>query len=247
MRSVIAGAAVVPTAPLLVPGVSATLPDGVGKVADAIDAVVDRLPRADVAVLLATGPQGVHDSGMASLAGIGRPDIRADTVVSREAVAKISETTQYPLYREKVLPLGLSVLALLLGSSLPVTPVSVPEGAGYDALVGVGTGVAKALDDAGMSAVVLAAGDLSAGLTPKSPRPSVSGAVFWDEQAVAAVDSGRLDGLARLGPEEAQRVFALGWPPMVVLHGAVARAKIGMIVRHYSAPRGVGYLVAQGA
>ena len=242
----IAGATVLPTAPLLLPGVSATLPDGIGRVIDAIDAAVERIPRADVLVLVAAGESGLHDSGGATLEGIGRPDIARDAAVDSDAVSRLSAATQYPMYRGGPLPLDLAMLALLVRGVAPIVPVTVPASAGFDVLVGVGSTIARTFAGPDVRACVVAAGDLSAGLTEKSPLHLVSGAIFFDEQAVAAVDSSRLDGLGRIGPQEAGRVGARGWAPLAVLHGATAAAKIGMVVRHYSAPRGVGYLIATG-
>ena len=242
----IVGAAVLPTAPLLVPGVSPTLPDGVPKVCDAIDAVVDHLPSSDLIVLVAEGDGGLHDTGHATLQGIGRGDVAVDVEVDGEAVSRVSAATQYPMYRGSDLPLGLAVLALHVGALAPVVPITVPASAAFDVHVGVGSSIARVFADPDLRVSVVVAGDLSTGLTEKSPLHLVSGAIFWDEQAVAAVDSSRLDALRKLGPEEAQRVGAHAWAPLAVLHGAVASAKIGMVVRHYSAPRGVGYLVASG-
>lgn len=248
----IVGAAIMPAAPVLIPGVSASLPDGLGKVCDAVDAVLETLPDCDTAVLL-TGAQelgsgqGLYDATEATLAGVGRPDITRPVPVHRDAVEEITRVNQYPMYRGEALPLGLSVLALLFGGHGPLVPMAVPQHADFDALTAIGTGIAEALSSAGVRAVIIAAGDLSAGLEERSPLHRIDGADDWDARVVAAVDSGRLDGLGRLGPAEARRVGALGWAPMAVLHGAVARAKLGLIRRHYSAPRGVGYLVAHGA
>lgn len=243
----IVGAAVLPAAPLLVPGVSATLPAGVAKVMDAVDAVVESLPVGDLTVLVGTGEGGLHATGRATLEGVGRPDIVLDVDVDGGAVSRIAAATQYPMYQGSTLPLDLGVLALHVGDSRAVVPLSVPATAAFDVLVGLGSSIARVLGDADVRAVLVVAGDLSAGLTEQSPLYVVDGADVWDELAVAAVDSGRLDTLERLGPEEAQRVGARAWAPLAVLHGATASAKLGMVVRHYSAPRGVGYLVASGA
>lgn len=248
----IVGAAIIPTAPLLVPGVSETLPDGVDKVCDAVEATLDRQPDCDTAILLAaaeTGSQsqGLYDAGEATLAGIGRPDITRSSPIDRDAVERITRVNQYPMYRGDPLPLGLSVLALLVGGPGSLVPMAVPQNAGFEALTAIGTGIAEALADSDVRAVVVAAGDCSAGLDERSPLYRIHGARDWDAQAVDVLDSGRLNGLSRLGPAEARRVGALGWAPMAVLHGVIARAKIGLVRRHYSAPRGVGYLVAHGA
>lgn len=248
----IVGAAILPTAPLLIPGVSATMPDGVGRVCDAVDAALECLPAYDTAVLLAAAEegsqgQGLYDAAEATLAGIGRPDITRSAPTDRQAVERITRVNQYPMYRGDSLPLGLSVLALLVGGTGPLVPIAVPQNAGFDALAAIGAGIAEALAGSDVRAVVVAAGDLSAGLGERSPLYAIDGAREWDARVVDVVGTGRLDGLSRLGPAEARRVGALGWAPMVVLHGVAARAKIGLVRRHYSAPRGVGYLVAHGA
>lgn len=242
----IVGAAVLPTAPLLVPGASATLPAGVPKVLDAVDAAVDALPDADVLVLVAAGEGRVHTRAHASLQGIGRPDIAVEADVDVEVACDVADATGLPLDDERPLPLDLAVLALHVGGAAPLVALTVPAGETFEALTGIGANIAQALGDPDLRVCVLAAGDLSAGLTERSPLHLVSGAIFWDEQAVAAVDSGRLQGLARLGPDEAQRVGARAWAALAVLHGVVSHVKLGMVVRHYSAPRGVGYLVASG-
>jgi hypothetical protein len=242
----IVGAAIVPTAPLLVRGVSKELPAGVPKVCAAVSGALDSLAPADCAVLVAAGPGAVHAARVAGLAGVGRPDVCADVQLWAGADALAADGLGLPLDRDEALPLGLSVLCLLLGRRVrALLPVSVRRAESFQTLTEIGRAITDRTPDESRI-VVVAAGDLSAGLTEKSPLWRVPGALFWDEQAAAAVDSGRLGSLSRLGPEEAQRVGALGWAPMVVLHGAVASAKIGMVVRHYSAPRGVGYLVASG-
>jgi hypothetical protein len=245
---VIVGAAILPTAPLLVPGVSSTLPPGVPAVCDSIDAALDRLPDHDVAVLVGGAAHGtVYDTAHATLSPIGLSGVEQLGKVDPAVLERLSGLTQYAVQRGESLPLSLTVLALLAGAYRPVVPVDVPRGAAFDALTAIGVGIAGAVDGSDLRSVVIAAGDLSAGLTERSPLHLVEGAADFDAQVVDMVDGGRLDGLGRLGPEEAKRVGALGWAPMAVLHGALARAKLGLVRRHYSAPRGVGYLVAHGA
>lgn len=249
----IVGAAILPSAPLLVPGVSATLPAGAAAVCEAVDAVVEGLPSWDTAVLVAAAPysrhsvQGLHDVTQASLSGIGRPDIAHPVRTDHEVTERVARLSQYAVRRGERLPLGLATLALLLGDSRRMVAISVPPSAAFEALTAVGTGVAEAVGEDEPPArrvVVVAAGDLSAGL---GGEVSVPDAREWDNRVVEVVDGGRLDGLADLGPEQAVRAGARGWAPMTVLHGATARAKVGLARRHYSAPCGVGYLVAGGA
>lgn len=249
----IVGAAILPSAPVLVPGVSATLPAGAGVVCEAIDAIVDGLPPWDTAVLIAAAShsrhngQELHDVTQASLNGVGRPDITHSVRTDHDVTERVARLSQYAVRRADRLPLGLATLALLLGDSRRTVAISVPSFAAFEALTAVGTGVAEAVREGeapGRRVVVVAAGDLSVGPNADAVVPE---AQEWDDRVVEIVDGGRLEGLAGLGPEEAARVGARGWAPMAVLHGVTARAKLGLARRHYSAPCGVGYLVAGGA
>jgi len=267
---VIVGAAIVPTTPLLVPGATVRLPSGLARVGDAACAALCALPQADAVVLLAADAGGTDSpaeaggtdspaeaggtdspagvSVAASLAGFGRADLCATVPVAGAVARRVAGAGgRSTLVGAGFLPPGLAALVLLVGAGVPVVPVTVPRCASAGALAATGAAIATAVRDGGERVAVIAAGDLSAGLTDRSPLARVEGAVFWDEQAAAAVDSGRFDGFARLGPAGAGRVGAVGWAPMMVLSGICAEAAIGMVVRHYSAPRGVGYLVAQGA
>ncbi len=270
----IAGAAVLPTGPLLVPGVTAARPPGLDRVTAAARAVVAALPAHDAAVLLtparAGEPPGVHAGGPATLAGIGRPDLTTTAAAAPALAADLARSLRLPLHPPGPLPLPAAVLPHLLqpppasppaGGGAPpdaahpappareggaaVVAVVVPAGAEGGDLVGLGRALAGALD--GVRAVLVAAGDLAAGLTERSPLALVEGAADWNDRVVDEVAAGRLDLLPRLGPGEAARVGALGWAPLVVLHGATAAARLGLVVRTAAAPRGVGYLVASGA
>lgn len=249
----IVGAAILPSAPLLVPGVSAALPAGAGAVCEAIDAVVEGLPLWDTAVLVAAAPYGrhsgqeLHDVSQASLNGVGRPDIAHPVRTDHEVTERVARLSQYAVRRAERLPLGLATLALLLGDSKRTVAISVPPSAAFEALTAVGAGVAEAVTEGDAPVrrvVVVAAGDLSARF---GGEVAASDAQEWDNRVVEVVDGGRLDGLAELGPEKAGRVGARGWAPMAVLHGATAQAKLGLVRRHYSVPCGIGYLVAGGA
>jgi hypothetical protein len=219
--------AIVPAAPLLVPGVSARLPDGLEPVRAATEAALEGLPEAETAVLLAAGePAGEYAEAEASLAGFGRPDIAVGL-----------KTAEDRRGHRGPLPPGLAVLALLVGHE-PVTPTALDAGA----TAGVLSEHAGALARDPRRIVVLAAGDLSAGLDERSPRFRVEGAQAWDHALVTAVRQGDTGVLAALGPAGARRVAALGWAPIVVAQAACGGP---LRVLHYSAPRGVGYLVAR--
>jgi hypothetical protein len=242
----LAGAAILPTAPLLVPGASPTLPDGVEQVCDAVDATVEGLPEHDLVVLVAGAERaGVYARAEASLSGIGRDDICADPAVETAVARRLAEDTGLPLLTDAPLPLDLAVLVLLLGDPRGVVPLAVEPDTPFADLAGVGAALVPAVE--GYRALAVAAGDLAAGLVERSPLHTVDGAGEFDAAVVEAVDAGRLDALARLGPDRARRVGARGWPALATLHGALRAAKLGVVRRHYSAPEGVGYLVAQGA
>lgn len=244
----IVGACVLPSAPLLVPGVSPDLPPGVAPIADAIDAAVDPLRHSDATVLLAPGrTTAVYADAYADLVGIARPDIAEHRAVHPGVITAVADTLGVEPVRAASLPLGLTVLALLLGAREPLVPVTVADDADFTTASAVGAAVAAAArGDGAPDTVVVATGDLAAGHGPASPRPDVVGSPDYDARVVDAIDSGRLDRLAELGPAEAHRVHAVGWPALAALHGALASAKIGLVRRRYAAPCGVGYLVAQG-
>jgi len=241
---VIVGAAVVPAAPLLAPGVSTRLPEGFQPLRDAADRVLLGLPPHDVAlVVAATSEQdhaGIWDTGVASLAGIGRPDLRIDLRCS--GAGELAGRLGLPV-RQGHLPLDLAVLAHLVGPSARALPIGVAAIESADVLARLGDRIAECVSE---TAVVVCAGDLSAALNTTAPLAPVAGARDWDDQVVDAVASGRLDQLSRLGPAEALRVGARGWAALAVLHGVCRTAKLGTMVRRYLAPRGVGYLVASG-
>jgi hypothetical protein len=244
---VIVGAAIVPTTALLLPGITERLPDGIAQVASAARRALTGLAPFDVAVLLAAGsPAAVHLRACTTLAGIGRPDLTIEAQLDPDAAEAVAIATGWPL-AEVPVPLGLAVLAGLVREARPevgVVPVAVPADDEAGDLLGAGERFAEALE--GRRAVVVASGDLSAGLTAKAPLTLVEGAGAWEDELVDAVAGGRFQHIARMGPGEAARVGARGWAPLVVLAGACRAAALGLVVRHHTAPRGVGYLVAAG-
>lgn len=246
------GAAVVPAAPLLLPEVSPAQPEpvreDVARLRELSREAIASLPRADVTVVVAAGPRGIHDSAVASLAPLGVPWARAELPVPTEAVEHLSRLVQHPMLRGDELGVALAVLALQVRDVrgiVPVLPLSVPAGTDFDVLTSVGASIAEAVEDAGLTATVVAAGDLSAGLHESSPRWRIDGAERWDAEAVRAFADGELKRLRDLGPEEAERVAALGWAPLAVLHGLVAAGGLAPELLGYLAPLGVGQLVGR--
>lgn len=239
----LAGAAAIPSAPLLVHGVGIGGGQAVQLVRGTIARVVSRLPDTDVTILMAAGQSAIHDTVAVNLAGLGYPHITRALEACAPAIVALSRVTQYPRIRRPRLPLDLGVLALLVDRS-PVVALEVPSSAEFAVLSALGTSVVQALEEAALTGTLVAAGDLSAGLGPSSPLGARSGAQEWDDRVVHTFADGRAHGLADLGPLRALDVGARGWAPLCVLHGAVASAALSLTVRRYSAPRGVGYLVA---
>lgn len=243
----LAAAAVLPSAPLFVPGLAATLPDGVTTVCDAIDVVVERLPDYHSTVAVAAGEDWcLHGSAEVDLAGIGRPDITRESRLDEALLAQLTGELDWSVVGGP-LPLDLAVLTLLLGKPPPLVGLTVPTTASFAELAAAGRKVAEILTDGDTERLIVVSGDLSGGLDERAPLHAVEGAVEFDARVVDAVDASRLDALERLGPELALKVGARGWAPLALLHGILQHSKLGLVRRIYAAPRGVGYLVAYGA
>lgn len=251
MTEVIGGAAI-PAAPLTLPAASPAQPeearDEVAHLRELTTGALEALPDADVYVLVGAGPRGVHDSALASLDQLGVPDVEVELPVQEEVLEHLTRLVQYPMFRGDPLGVDLTMLALNLHAArgeVTVLPMSVPRGADFDVLVSVGASIGEAVEDAGVSAVVIVAGDLSAGLHEASPAHRIDGSRRFDERVVEAVRSGDLAELGALGPEEAERVQASGWAPLAVMHGVCASSGLSLEMLGYHAPRGVGQLVAR--
>jgi hypothetical protein len=236
------GAALVPAAPLFLDRVTAVLPADLATMRETIAAVLRRTEDADVVVCVAAADRpGVHPSAHADLAGLGRPDVVGDLPVPVRAVRAVTEATGLGRVAGS-LPLDLAVLTLHLRS--PVLPIAVDADADAATLAATGRQLLDGLGASGMRAAVVAAGDGSAGLSARAPRPAAHDAQAWQDAFEAAV--GDLGALSALGPVAASRAAASGWAPAVVLTGACAAAGLGLTVTARAAPRGVGYVVAVG-
>jgi hypothetical protein len=245
-------AAAVPAAPLMLPAASPRQPDGirhdVAELRGLAAAAIAGLPEVDAVVLVAAGPRGIYDSASASLAPLGVAGAEVELPVAVPVIEHLSRLIQYPMFRGDPLSLDHSVLALQLHAvrgKVPALPLNVPPTADFDVLVSVGASIGEAVADTDLTAAVLAASDLSAGLDAASPAAAVDGAEQWDAAVVAAVQRGELGRLRDLGPEEAERVAARGWAPLAVLHGVCAVGRLQPQLLGYLAPRGVGQLVAR--
>ncbi len=236
------GAACIPSAPLLVDGVGVGGGPTLQQLRLSVRRAVERLPSADVTVLVAAGRAALHDTIHIDLAGLGYPQITRTLASCPRAITALSRITQYPRVRRHRLPLDLAVLGLLTDRSLPVVALEVSASAEFPVLSALGTSVVQALGEAALTGIMVVAGDLSAGLGPGSPLAARPGAAQWDARVVEAFSSGDSGRLADLGPGDASEVGARGWAPLCVLHGAAASTALRLTVRRYLAPRGVGYL-----
>lgn len=237
------GAAALPSAPLLLDGVGIGGGPEVEQLRTSVRRIVGRLPAGDLTVLVAAGQPALHDTDVVDLSGLGYPQVGRRIDGHPGAVAALSRMTQYPRVRRPRLPVDLAVLALLLADRGPVVALEVPPSTESAVLTALGASVVHALEEVGLAATVVAAGDLSAGLHGQSPLAALDGAAAWDAAVVEAFAAGRPDDLATLGPERARLVGARGWAPLAVLHGAAMAGSVPLRVRRYSAPRGVGYLL----
>jgi hypothetical protein len=246
------GAVVIPSAPILVPGMSEAPPAELDAVRDAVAEAVAALPPHHLLLLLsgawADGQAGVYGGGVADLGGLGRPDLVAGIggfPFEAERVAALAGLPQ----RQGPLPVDLAALALLawpaaerVGAARTL-PVALAFADAVE-LAEAARGIDAALEPIPFPVAAVVAGDLAAGHTARSPRHVVAGSQEWDAAAVRAVTMGVWKDLADLGPGEARRVGARGWPALVALGALLADAHAAMEIRYSGAPRGVGCLVA---
>jgi len=91
---------------------------------------------------------------------------------------------------------------------------------------------------------ILAMGDGSARRTVKAPGYLDEAAAPFDACAAGALDAGDAAALARLDPDEGQRLMAAGAPVWRAVGTALAGRAVTARLHHDAAPLGVGYLAA---
>lgn len=245
LAATLAAAVVLPSAPLLIPGVSARPPAATDAVRAAIGHALAALPPHDLRILLAgagvPGDAGVYTAGRADLGGLSRPELAASLGTPLPLAAALGAATGLDV-RDGAVPVDLAVLALqaVRAGDCPTVAVAVPWSEGAS-LVALGARLREALP---AGAVVIAAGDLSAGLGAQSPRPKAADGAAWNEAALLALGGGDAAAVAALGPVRAAAAAARGWPALAVLLGLLDSAPASLEVRCAAAPRGVGYVVA---
>lgn len=239
------GAAVVPSAPSVLPTVAPTVPaadaDDVTALRAAAAGALARLPDADAVVLLASGRRGVHAAARVDLASLGLPEVTREHPIGSRLLADVTSRTQFAQRHGDDLEVDLAVLALQLPAGTPVLPVGVAPADG-DALVAIGRGIAAAIRDGDQDVTLLCAGDLSTSLDESSPRYHVEGAADWDAVTARAVREGDLALLLAQG-RDAAVVHARSWAPLVVGLGVLRSVGLRPADVSYHAVRGVGHVV----
>jgi hypothetical protein len=174
----------------------------------------------------------------ASLASSGYPQVAAELNAAK-SIAESLSSEQLPLSGVTQVDGDAGALALHVRSHTSCPTAIVTLNPREPVAAGLATAIAKA------GVHVLVQGDLAATLTVNSPGYFVDGAQLWDERAVAAIRTCDVGLLSTLGPEQAERVVARGWAPLLLM------AQIGRAMPRdraeveYASMRGVGLVVAR--
>lgn len=237
-------ALVLPSAPVLVPGLTATVSPELRAAQDAVAHAVRDAPRHPHVVLLISGEPGVVLSRHASLRAVGRADLARTVTPAPDLAQRVAHPLGARVHRPPELALSAAVLVLLGAFEQPVMTVQVPPTGTTEHLRRIAEALGAALTRT-PALIVAAAGDGAAALAPRAPLLERPEAHDWQTRYAAAATSGDAAALAALGPEDAAALRAVGWAPAVVLD-CLARAELTSAprVRYTGAPHGVGYLVA---
>ncbi|CAN5406792.1 hypothetical protein BH23ACT9_BH23ACT9_31360 [soil metagenome] len=246
--------AVVPTTPLILPGIPGTPPAPMADLAEASRRAVQGAADADVVILLAGGGTStVIDAPGTDLAGYGLTDLAPhvltgappDVVAALRSALGTGSRVAGDAGREGDAAPDLAVLARQLPAGAACVGITVPA----DTDVATAEALADTLLNLGeiYRISVVAAGDLGAGHGTKPPRPAAAAASDALQQtAFAALDNGRLSDLVHLDAAVAADSAARSVGALRVLAAVALRARVGMVVRAAAAPLGVGYVIAQG-
>lgn len=241
--------ALLSSAPLVLPSVSPAQGsehrDRVAALRRAQRETVARLaPDLPVLVVAPGAPSGVHDHARFDLRGLGSPEVEGAAPLAADLLADVTGAAQLPLLVGERLGVDAAVLVATLAGSHAVAVLEAPRQAAGDALVAMGAALARTLSRRGRAVQLVAAGDLSAGLSEHSPRYAIDGAADVQARTVAAVRSGDTRGVADVA-SEAATVALRAWPAMCVAVGAAAAVSGGAGPAEVDVleVRGVGHLV----
>lgn len=238
-----ATALVLPSAPVLVPGVTDTVSAELAAAQRAVRRAARSAPRR-AAVMIAPGEPGVVLGARASLRAAGRDDLARELRPAQELARRLGARLGCTVRQPSELALGPAVLALLGRFDQPIVTVQVPTTQTSRRLRRTAERIAVALREA-EALIVTAAGDGAAALAPSAPLTDRPEAHDWQRRYLTAVQSGDAAALATLGPGAAARVGAQGWAPAVVLICLVEAGLVPALqLRYDGAPHGVGYVVA---
>lgn len=241
----VVGAAVVPTAPLVLPAVAPSVPEEhaheVATLRAAATDAVSSLPAADAVILIAGGRRSVHATAHVDLGSLGLPEVARRHPVADALLADLTSRTQFPQRHGDDLEVDLATLALQLPEGTTVLPIAIASADGAS-LAAAGRAVLSAVRDGELDATLLFAGDLSTAREASSPRYLVEGATDWDAATVAAMRKMDVDRLVAQG-SGAARVHARSWASLVVGLAASRAAGLEPRALRHVAVRGVGHVV----
>ena len=250
--------AVLPSSPLLVPGLAAARPPAL----DVIEPYLASLGRCDAVLVLApaTAPLTVGEPGRpgggsagctsttlleppeyVSLAGLGRPDLQR-AAAGDAALLRAVRSLGLPSLPGRS-ALSHAVFTLMLGRGPPVPQVRLAPAAEPEALLRLGCELADILGRDERRLGLLAAGDLAAAHGDRAPLTALEGAADFDRAMVHALREG--DTGAAAGAEaSATALGAAGWASIVTWIAAVGAAALPPPAVTHLVPHGVGWAVA---
>lgn len=231
-------ASIVPHAPLLVPGVSASTElGGLEEVRAATREVASDWGRVTVLISPHGSGPGVYRSTRADLAFFGVP--RADTGYALDTRAAEALLARWPGgWMDEPCDHGITVPVLLGERAAPFVGVSLGDGAAaWDG----SRALADAIGAMEGDVTVVASVNTGAGLTPRAPLTELPGAAALEAELRAVLESD-LGGLVELAPRLASEGGSCGAGPLLVL-GHLFAGRTARVLAHVW-PVGVGYLVA---
>lgn len=240
----------VPTTPLLLPGLPGRPHPAVKALTGPIARVLQGHHDADVVVLVTGGSAlAVSDGPSTDLGGYGLSSLPAHPIRPGppEVVAALRRCTAgcggNPVADGP--PADLRVLARHLAAGTTAVGLAVPPLTPPEVSDCLGEAIVRAADRHAVMLVV--AGDLGAGHGDKPPRPAAAAASeCLDQRVVAALDNGRPADLAALDTELTTQARSRAAGALRVLGTVLDLVHMGTVVRALAAPLGVGYVVAGG-
>lgn len=227
----------VPHAPLLLPELGGSKGAALAESVAALD-----LAGADVLVLASPHgvATGVYRSPSGDLDAFGPRGLSAAATQDNEFAEALSRAWGRPLL-EVGADHGVVVPLRLLAPSAPVVAVAFAEGMDPDDAVAEGAALADALSSVGGSFTFVASANLSAGLTDRSPLPSLEGAAEADASVVGALRENPA-ALMELAPALAAAGSCAA--PTLAAFGSLFAGR-SCDVLAYDHPFGVGHVVAR--